>query len=118
MKNDRIFKIDRRLLIAAAVIAIILTILNFCYHMKRNPEDMAGNMVFLIGTMVPNLCLFAALRFPTMIYSTVLAGIGAFWSVNFVFLISATFFSNLLWRQTHFFLFSLFRGFPSYFWPS
>ena len=62
MKKDRKFKIDRRLLIAAAVIAIILTILNFCYHMKQNPQDMSGNMAILIRTMVPDLFLYAALR--------------------------------------------------------
>lgn len=95
MKKDRKFKIDRRLLIAAAVIAIILTILNFCDHMKQNPQDMSGNMAILIRTMVPDLFLFAALRFPSMIYSTVLAGIGAFWSVCLVFMIPAAFLLEL-----------------------
>lgn len=95
MKKDRKFKIDRRLLIAAAVIAIILTILNSCYHMKQNPQDMSGNMAILIRTMVPHLFLFAALRFPSMIYSTVLAGIGAFWSVYLLFMTPAAFLFEL-----------------------
>ena len=87
MKKDRRFKIDRRLLIAAAVIYSILTIIGFLHKYGQEGRSIQASLFILVMTSLPVLFLFAALRFPTMIYSTVLAGIGAFWSVCFVFLI-------------------------------
>ena len=89
MKKDRRFKIDRRLLIAAAVIALIFTIIIFLDQNGQDGRNMAKRISILIRTMLPELFLFAALRFPTMIYSTALAAIGAFWSVYFALLIPA-----------------------------
>ena len=89
MKKDRRFKIDRRLLIAAAAIALIFTIIIFLDQNGQDGRNMAKRISILIRTMLPELFLFAALRFPTMIYSTALAAIGAFWSVYFALLIPA-----------------------------
>ena len=87
MKKDRRFKIDRRLLIAAAVIYSILTIIGFLHQYGQEERSIQASLFILVMMSLPVLFLFAALRFPTMIYSTVLAGIGAFWPMYFVFLI-------------------------------
>ena len=42
----------------------------------------------LVRTILPSLLFFVALKYPSMIYSTVLAGIGAFWSVMAIFMLS------------------------------
>ncbi len=87
MKKDRKFKIDRRLLIAAAVIYSILMIIGFLHQYGQEGRSIQASLFILVMMSLPVLFLFAALRFPTMIYSTVLAGIGAFWSVCSVFFI-------------------------------
>lgn len=83
MKSTGKIKIDRRLLIVAAIISILLSILNFLSLKDRD-------YLILIRTVLPTLLLFAALYFPTMIYSTVMAGIGAFWSVLTVFFLPSS----------------------------
>lgn len=87
MKKDRRFKIDRRMIIAAAVIYTILTIIIFLLQYGQGGRSMQASLFILVMMMLPVLFLFAALRVPTMIYSTALAAIGAFWSVYFVFFI-------------------------------
>ena len=87
MKKDRKFKIDRRLLIAAAVIYSILMIIGFLHQYGQEGRSIQASLFILVMMSLPVLFLFAALRFPTMIYSTVLAGIGAFWPMCFVFFI-------------------------------
>lgn len=87
MKKDRRFKIDRRLLIAAAVIYSILMIIGFLHQYGQEGRSIQASLFILVMMSLPVLFLFAALRFPTMIYSTVLAGIGAFWPMFFVFFI-------------------------------
>ena len=90
MKKDRKFKIDRRLLIAAAVIYSILMIIGFLHQYGQEGRSIQASLFILVMMSLPVLFLFAALRFPTMIYSTVLAGIGAFWPMYFVFFILGT----------------------------
>ena len=87
MKKDRKFKIDRRLLIAAAVIYSILMIIGFLHQYGQEGRSIQASLFILVMMSLPVLFLFAALRVPTMIYSTVLAGIGAFWPMYFVFFI-------------------------------
>lgn len=85
-KNKRT-AITRKLLIAAAVMAFILTIINSLQLYWVERRSMSECILTLVRTMLPVLFFFAALRFPTMIYSTALAGIGAFWSVLVLFMV-------------------------------
>ena len=82
MQSDRKYESDRIILIAANIICIILCIYNY---MSLGEGKSIG---VLVRTILPSLLFFVALKYPSMIYSTVLAGIGAFWSVLAIFILS------------------------------
>ena len=82
MKPNIRFRIDRRLLIAAAVIYILL----FAMLILSSSSEWDWNRVkqdygILIFPVLPAPLFFAALRFPEMIYSKILAGVCTFWMV-------------------------------------
>ena len=62
------------LLITVAIVSILATIIRFIWR----SEVVLG---VLVATVLPALLLFVALKFPTMIFSAAIAGIGTFFSV-------------------------------------
>lgn len=89
MEPNRRFRIDRRLLVAAAIIYILLfTILlvSNSDEWNRIRQDYEG-LIMIIVIILPVPLFFAALRFPTLIYSKIVAGICTFWLVEVVLMI-------------------------------
>ena len=82
MQSDRKYESDRIILITANIICIILCIYNYMSLGEGK------SISVLVRTVLPSLLFFVALKYPSMIYSTVLAGIGAFWSVMAIFMLS------------------------------
>ena len=82
MQSDRKYESDRIILITANIICIILCIYNYM------SQGEGKSISVLVRTILPSLLFFVALKYPSMIYSTVLAGIGAFWSVMAIFMLS------------------------------
>lgn len=67
-------KFARKLLIIAVVLSVLASIYDFI--------SMSGpNYWVLIRSILPTLLLSVSLKYPTMAYSSIFAGTGAFWSV-------------------------------------
>lgn len=81
MQFDRKHRLNRIILITAAILSIILSFY-LCFGLSP-----AKNIRILVIMILPALLLFIALKYPSMIYSTIFAGIGTFWSVLSIFLV-------------------------------
>lgn len=108
MQSDRKYESDRIILITANIICIILCIYNYMSLGEGK------SISVLVRTVLPSLLLFVALKYPSMIYSTVLAGIGAFWSVMAIFMLSFMIIieksSSLSVHESGFVLFTVLEG--------
>lgn len=90
MRRTRSFRINRRLLVAAAIIYTFIITFFLVFNLDeqnwiRIRHDYVC-LIMIIAFILPVPLFFAALRFPAMIYSKIVVGICTFWLVFSVLL--------------------------------
>jgi len=85
MRRTRSFRINRRLLVAAAIIYTFIITFFLVFNLDeqnwiRIRHDYVC-LIMIIAFILPVPLFFAALRFPAMIYSKIVVGICTFWLV-------------------------------------